>query len=375
MLKRLVNSFRCPQCKIQPSKFKIVPFKESEERIIDGLLKCLECSYSYIISDTLLELVIPELSDKEALSEFISKYPHHLESDGGYSISDLNCKTIESLAPQYEQRNHFDWYASPEGQTYTEYQDSSFWRSVDLATFEKFEENTLPEECQIVDIGCADGRSAFQLLGERRTVVGFDVSHKMLRRAIERSRQMKVDNRISFFVGDGDQIPFQDESQRFVCTYGVLHHLPNANQACKEIYRVLKSGGVYIGSENNDSAFRGIFDFLMQVSPLWTELAGEEPLISRPKLEEWFGGLSYKMESYTSVYLPPHIFNLFDTNTAKKLLILSDKWISRFPYMRTQGGLIVYMLTKTGEPRAVTSKDAEAICTEIEGKRPVVAAR
>lgn len=375
MLKSLINSFRCPKCKIQPSNFFVVPFRETKERVIDGLLKCLECQNSYVISDTLLELVIPELSDRDALSDFQSRYASQLDCDGGYSVSELNSKTIEALAPQYEQRNHFDWYASPEGQTYTEYQDSSFWRSVDLATFERLEEKHLPQECQIVDIGCADGRSAFQLLGEKRTVVGFDVSHKMLRRAVERSRSMKVDNRISFFVGDGDQIPFQDESQRFICTYGVLHHLPNANQACKEIYRVLKSGGVYIGSENNDSAFRGVFDFLMQISPLWTELAGEEPLISRPKLEEWFGGLSYKMESYTSVYLPPHIFNLFDTNTAKKLLMLSDKWISRFPYMKTQGGLIVYMLTKTGEPIAITTIDAEAMCTEIESKSPVVAAR
>ena len=44
---------------------------------------------------------------------------------------------------------------------------------------------------------------------------------------------------------------------------GILHHLENQQIVIADIVRTLVSGGRFLGIENNSSAFRFIFDFLM----------------------------------------------------------------------------------------------------------------
>jgi hypothetical protein len=52
----------------------------------------------------------------------------------------------------------------------------------------------------------------------------------------------------------------------------------------------LKSDGIYFGSENNASVFRNLFDILQKISPIWSEEAGPEALISRKYLLNSFSG-------------------------------------------------------------------------------------
>ena len=49
-----------------------------------------------------------------------------------------------------------------------------------------------------------------------------------------------------------------DSSFDYVLIYGVLHHLPDAGFACREVARTLKPGGIYFGLENNETIFRKI---------------------------------------------------------------------------------------------------------------------
>jgi ubiquinone/menaquinone biosynthesis C-methylase UbiE len=43
---------------------------------------------------------------------------------------------------------------------------------------------------------------------------------------------------------DAEQLPFADGAFDLVYSWGVLHHSPNTHQAMKEVYRVLRPGGI-----------------------------------------------------------------------------------------------------------------------------------
>jgi len=87
---------------------------------------------------------------------------------------------------------------------------------------------------------------------------------------------------------------------------GAPHHLPNPEQALRQISAILTVGDIYYGVENNKSACRGIFDFLMSIKPLWIEEASAKPQISAAMIDNWAHGLSARVTSETSVFPPPH---------------------------------------------------------------------
>jgi len=249
--------------------------------------------------------------------------------------------------PQRIQREHFDWWAENEKQSYAAYQSTPFWMAADAAAFRGWQRRIKPDSWAL-DLGCADGRSSFQfvrLVGQV-TVVGFDVSRVMVSKAIERARSAGVMGRTAFFVADAHAPPLQDLSFDYVLTYGVLHHFPDPARTCREIQRLLKEGGTHFGSENNKSLLRGIFDLLMRLRPLWIEEAGKEPLISKEMIRAWVKGFPVGVQYKTSVFLPPHLFNLVGPRIAKPLLAHTDRLFSALPGLRNHGGLLVFEITK-----------------------------
>jgi hypothetical protein len=112
------------------------------------------------------------------------------------------------------------------------------------------------------------------------------------------------------------------------------------------VYRILKPGGVYLGSENNVSMFRGIFDLLMKLKPIWKEEAGDQPLISCEHIQQWLQDLPILFSCRSSVFLPPQLLNLLGHRNAAGALALSDKLCTAVPGLREQGGLIVFEVRK-----------------------------
>lgn len=313
--------------------------------VLDGVVRCETCGAWFAIDDGLLDLSPPALQDPSDRASFRSRFAHQLAGIGIAPGLDANANPVAEFEPQMEQRRHFDAFADSEAQSYHLYALQPFWQAVDEMTFSRWSDR-LPPGSNLLDIGCANGRSSFYWARKGVAVTGFDISKKLIRQAIDKARAEGLADHTTFFVADGRRPPLKHGCFDNVLTYGVLHHLPEPGAICREIQKLLASEGTHFGSENNRTFFRGIFDALMKLAPLWHEQAGEQPLISRSNLQDWVGGLPVRMESRTMVYLPPHLCNWLGKRMSGHLLRVTDGLAARIPMLREQGGLLMFEIQK-----------------------------
>lgn len=214
------------------------------------------------------------------------------------------------------------------------------WTGVDTDTFDHWL-SLVPPNALVLDVGCAQGRSAFPFIHHGIRLIGFDISDELIRIAQKCSTSyMHPKTSPYFFVGDASDFSFSDASFDAVVLHGVLHHLSNPGHVCCEIARVLKPGGIFFGFENNKTPIRWIFDQLQQLMPQWHEETGEEPLISKDMLTRWFDGTGMSITTRTRVFVPPHVVNLFSPGAAHHLLKTTDMICMHIPIIRSWGGLI-----------------------------------
>jgi len=109
-----------------------------------------------------------------------------------------------------------------------------------IATFADFDSGRGRDVLEIgVGMGCDHRRWA---LSEPRSLCGVDLTP----RAVDfPRRQLTLEGlRSDMRVGDAESLPFKDESFDLVYSWGVLHHSPDTQQAFREVWRVLRPGGV-----------------------------------------------------------------------------------------------------------------------------------
>ncbi len=106
----------------------------------------------------------------------------------------------------------------------------------------------------ILDIGAGAGQILGHLVKSAHPdaeLVGFDLSHQMLRRARNR-----IDNsRPHFVTGDLSHMPFADGSFDCVTMGWVLEHLPDPGPGLAEVERVLRPGGSAFILATEDTIF------------------------------------------------------------------------------------------------------------------------
>ncbi len=102
---------------------------------------------------------------------------------------------------------------------------------------------------KVLDLGCGTGRTTYHLYRMGYRVVGVDISEEMVR--IARRKYPYID----FYVGDACSLSFKDESFDYVLFSfnGIDYIYPESNRiaALREVYRVLRPGGVFAFSTHN----------------------------------------------------------------------------------------------------------------------------
>ncbi len=341
---KLLPLLKCPSCgKGDLSIHLISLFRENEAD--EAIVHCKGCASWYPIEHGVLELLTAPLwyiADRE---QFFKKYTQEFNKLNLSSPHQVPATDISGFEAQTLQQKHFDWYAANDTQSYNSYEETPFWKAEDDFAFNQWKEKINPGSL-LLDVGSAQGRSAFPFKDLDLDIIGLDISKKLVAQSVNRYRTEPCKARYTFIVADASNLPITTGKLDYVVIYGVLHHLPDPGETCREVHRVLKDTGVYFGSENHESFLRKIFDFMMKLKPLWYEEAGAEPLLSKKKFENWFGDLKCEKKYYYSVFLPPHVFNFFSHSFARKILHFTDVIGNTIPGLKKAGGLILIEMRK-----------------------------
>lgn len=101
---------------------------------------------------------------------------------------------------------------------------------------------------RVLDLGCGWGEDAVWFAEQGAHAVGIDISPKMLSLAAGFAVRKGVRNAVSPVRATAESLPFADERFDVVFGRGTLHHV-DVPASLREVYRVLKPGGVAVFSE------------------------------------------------------------------------------------------------------------------------------
>jgi ubiquinone/menaquinone biosynthesis C-methylase UbiE len=97
-----------------------------------------------------------------------------------------------------------------------------------------------------LDFGCGHGMAAVVLARRGAEVTAFDLSAGYLSEARQRAEANGTS--VRFVQADGERLPFANESFDRIWGNAILHHL-DLDVAGRELYRVLRPGGIAVFSE------------------------------------------------------------------------------------------------------------------------------
>ncbi|MDH5199489.1 MAG: class I SAM-dependent methyltransferase [Candidatus Bathyarchaeota archaeon] len=142
-------------------------------------------------------------------------------------------------------------------------------------------------EKEVLFVGCGTGYSACYTAQKHGCrVVGVDISEAMVSRARERAREMGLEGRVDFRVGDAYGLEFEDGAFDIVVTEFVTVFL-DKGRALGEYARVLRPGG-YVGVNElyiSENTPKEEAETIAEAQALFEEAVGL-PLIM-PSRSEW----------------------------------------------------------------------------------------
>ena len=98
---------------------------------------------------------------------------------------------------------------------------------------------------RVLDLGSGAGTDslvAAQMVGERGSVTGIDMTPAMLAKARAAAAEMGASN-VEFVESEAEHLPFPDESFDVVVSNGVIDLIPDKESVYSELHRVLVPGG------------------------------------------------------------------------------------------------------------------------------------
>jgi ubiquinone/menaquinone biosynthesis C-methylase UbiE len=183
----------------------------------------------------------------------------------------------------------------------------------------------------ILEIGGGMGTDHAQFAKHGGIMYDLDLSSGHLRLA-QRNFELRG-LKSTFKHGDGENIPYPDETFDLVYSNGVIHHTPNTAAVVREIYRVLKPGGrciIMVYAENSLHYWRNLFFHIgLAAGILDTSSMGE--IMSR-NVEISEHGAKPLVKVYTAKRLRKMLRDFDDITICKRQLLAEElprllKWM------------------------------------------------
>lgn len=100
-------------------------------------------------------------------------------------------------------------------------------------------------EKDVLEVGVGLGTDHLQFARAGAHMTGIDLTPRCVELTRKRLAQEGLESRLS--VMDAERLEFPDSSFDLVYSFGVLHHTSSPEQAFREIRRVLRPGGAFVG--------------------------------------------------------------------------------------------------------------------------------
>lgn len=193
----------------------------------------------------------------------------------------------------------------------------------------------------VLEIGCGTGAYTLEIAPKlpKARILAIDISNEMVKIA---KRKRKKNNNIHFRVSSAYRTKFKDESIDVVCGFYVLHHL-DFKAVKKEIYRVLKPGGLVYFYEPN---ILNPVVLVIKSSKFLKKIIGDSvdewavnPLKTKLRWDEF-----EVIESKTSEFIWP--FSFIPFKSKKFLDELTTAVFSKTPGINLLGGSVRICLKK-----------------------------
>jgi len=179
-----------------------------------------------------------------------------------------------------------------------------------------------------LDVGCGTGSVSVSLAERGFKVIAVDHSPEMIRMAMVKAINKKVNDRISFVIGDAEDLCFKDASFSFVYCQGVVHYIADKHKMINEIFRVLKQKGRFYISEPVEifSHFRIIGLLGKMYHFIRGEKDIESPLIKKQLIDLLTGRVS-TLDYFLTFYVPYFSFKKYSALRKWSINALKNRMI------------------------------------------------
>ena len=147
---------------------------------------------------------------------------------------------------------------------------------------------------RLLDVGCGTGSLITQLALRGYEVHGVDMSEECVTRTRENLRLFVPENQIDIKKGSAEKIDYPDGHFDIVIAAEVLEHVENDSLAVREIYRVLRPGGVCVITVPANPALWDVSD----------EMAGHKRRYSKQDILALFTATSFQVERFLFLGFP-----------------------------------------------------------------------